>query len=385
MGCRLANDQLAFRTQAESKMGAYEAANAEMLKQVDDILPSDTAWKAVSSRERSSDGKFVFAVRTTGVFCRPSCPARRPNRENVEFFLSAEEALAAGYRSCKRCNPEATVRTLGERRVRDAAKYIERHPGEEITLDDLATKFKLSRFHLQREFKKIFGLTPRAYQAAVRVGRLKSHLAGGDSVSRATYEAGFGSSRAAYETASKSMGMTPGEFRRGGKGKEIRFDILKTNLGQIIVAGTERGLCSVAIGDDVTQLQRDLSAEFPGASISRAKADDAFMRRWVASVAAIASGRKALMPPLDVAGTAFQLKVWEALRQIPVGATRSYSEIAEAVGASGASRAVGSACARNPVALVIPCHRVLRNDGAAGGYRWGLERKKKILAAEKKD
>lgn len=352
------------------------------MKRVGDVLPPEVGWAAVSARDASADGKFVFAVRTTGVFCRPSCPARRPNRENVEFFLSAEEAIAAGYRACKRCNPEAAARTLGEKRVRDAAKYLDQHPDEALSLDALANRVKLSPFHLQREFKRVFGLSPRAYQSALRVGRLKSHLETGESVSRATYEAGFGSSRGAYETASKTMGMTPGEYRRGGDGKEIRFGIAETPLGKILVAATARGLCSVTIGDDSAALERELATTFPAATLLRGR--DAKLNRWLDAVVAVASGRKAEIPPLDVAGTSFQLKVWDALKRIPAGATRSYSEIAAEIGAKGASRAVGSACARNPVALIIPCHRVLRNDGAAGGYRWGVERKEQILAAEKR-
>jgi AraC family transcriptional regulator, regulatory protein of adaptative response / methylated-DNA-[protein]-cysteine methyltransferase len=365
-------------------MGSPANANTEVLKQVDDVLPVDDAWKAVSTRDRSADGKFVFAVRTTGIFCRPSCPARRPNRENVEFHLSAEEALAAGYRACKRCNPEAAIRTLGEKRVRDAAKYIDSHAGETLSLDALATRVKLSPFHLQREFKRVFGLTPRAYQAALRLGRLKSELGKGGSVSRATYEAGFGSSRAAYETASKTMGMTPGEYRRGGAGKEIRFETASLPIGTILVAATKRGLCSVTIGDNAGALERDLRKTFPSALIVAARGADAQMKRWLEAVVGVATGRKGNAIPLDVAGTAFQLKVWEALRHIPSGSTRSYSEVAAELGLNGASRAVGSACAHNPVALVVPCHRVLRADGELGGYRWGVERKKKLLEAEER-
>lgn len=364
-------------------MGATDRSEQSVLKEVGDVLPAEAAWKAVTGRDRAADGKFVFAVLTTGIFCRPSCPARRPNRENVEFFLSAEEAVAAGFRACKRCRPEAAIRTLGEKRVRAAGAYIEQHPGEPLSLDALANRVKLSPFHLQREFKKVFGLTPRAYQAAVRVGRLKSRLESGDSVSRASYDAGFGSSRGLYEAASKTMGMTPGAYRRGGAGQEIRFDVADTSLGKILVAATRRGLCFVAIGDDATALESELTTTLPAAKVIRTKAGDAPMKRWLDAVVAIASGNQTQAPPLDLTGTAFQLKVWDALRRIPAGSTRSYSEIASEVGAAGASRAVGSACARNPVSLVIPCHRVLRNDGALGGYRWGLDRKKKILAAEK--
>jgi AraC family transcriptional regulator of adaptative response/methylated-DNA-[protein]-cysteine methyltransferase len=364
-------------------MEALESEISPMLKGVADILPPDAAWKAVSSRDRASDGKFVFAVRTTGIFCRPSCPARRPNRDNVEFFLSAEEALAAGYRACKRCRPESAVRTLGEKRVRDAAKYIEKHPDESLSLDALAGRVKLSPFHLQREFKKIFGLTPRAYQAAFRVGRLKSRLGSGDNVSRATYEAGFGSSRGAYEAASKTMGMTPGEYRRGGAGKHIRFIVGESAVGKILVAATDRGICSVAIGDDGSLLEQELAETFSGAHLTRARPGDRQIQRWLASATAIAAGRKTVAPPLDITGTAFQLKVWESLRKIPAGDTRTYSEVAAAIGADGASRAIGSACGKNPVALLIPCHRVLRSDGEAGGYRWGVKRKVKLLAAER--
>lgn len=364
-------------------MGVLAIEFDAVLKRVADVLPPDAAWKAVSSRDRASDGKFVFAVRTTGIFCRPSCPARRPDRGNVEFFLSAEEALAAGYRACKRCNPEAAVRTLGEKRVRDAAKYIEKHPDESLSLDALASRVKLSPFHLQREFKKIFGLTPRAYQSALRVGRLKTRLGTGDNVSRATYEAGFGSSRGAYEAASKTMGMTPGEYRRGGAGKQIRYIIGDSPVGKILVAATERGICSVAIGDDAAKLEHDLTETFSGARLTPAKAGDRQIRGWLASATAIAAGRKTVAPPLDITGTAFQLKVWESLRKIPVGDTRTYSEVAAEIGADGASRAVGSACASNPVALLIPCHRVLRSDGEAGGYRWGVKRKEKLLEAER--
>jgi len=363
-------------------MGSYTAETA-MLKKIEDVISPDAAWGAVSTRDRAGDGKFVFAVRTTGIFCRPSCPAKRPNRDNVEFFLSAEEATAAGFRPCKRCHPDETVRTLGEKRVREAAKYIEEHPDESLALDALATRVTLSPFHLQREFKKIFGLTPRAYQAALRVGRLKAGLASGESVSRATYGAGFGSSRAAYEAAAKTMGMTPGEFRRGGEGKRIRYEIGSTPLGKILVAATDRGLCSVAIGDHAAELERDLARIFPGAILTPTMGKDKQMAHWLELVAGVASGRKVQSPPLDISGTAFQLKVWDALRRIPAGTTRSYSEIATELGLKGASRAIGSACGKNPVALVIPCHRVLRSNGDPGGYRWGLDRKKKILAAEK--
>jgi AraC family transcriptional regulator, regulatory protein of adaptative response / methylated-DNA-[protein]-cysteine methyltransferase len=349
----------------------------------DDTISRDAAWEAVLRRDRDSDGEFVFAVRTTGIFCRPSCPARRPKRENVEFLPSAEIARAAGYRACKRCNPESAARTLGEKRVKTAASYIEQHPGESLSLDALAARVTLSPFHLQREFKRVFGLTPRAYQNAVRTGRLKSRLSAGDSVSRAAYEAGFGSSRAVYESAAKTMGMTPGEFRRGAKGLRIQYDFANSPVGTILIAATDKGICSVSIGDDRFGLERALSVCFPGASLEKTGGRDPKMRRWAEAVAALASGRSAAIPPLDLQGSAFQLRVWEALQRIPLGETRSYSEIAAQLGAGGASRAVGRACATNPAALVVPCHRVVQTSGALGGYRWGLDRKKLLIEAEK--
>lgn len=363
-------------------MTAQTAASVSMMTQSGSGILPDTAWRAVRERDAAADGEFVFAVRTTGIFCRPSCPARRPKRENVEFLQSSEIALAAGYRACKRCNPESAARTLGEKRVRNAARYIDEHPEESLSLDALAARVTLSPFHLQREFKRVFGLSPRAYQSAARVGRLRSRLHAGDSVSRATYESGFGSSRAVYETAAKTMGMTPGEYRRGAEGMKIRYALTDSPVGRILVAATAKGICAVSIGDDTASLERELRETFPRAALSLVSRRNPEMKRWLDSVVAQASGRSRGKVALDLNGTAFQLRVWEALRRIPAGTTKSYSEIAAELGAKGASRAVGSACARNPVALLVPCHRVLRSDGEPGGYRWGVERKQKILAAE---
>lgn len=362
-------------------MGTKGAAISP-IKEAQQVVSADSAWKSVLSRDADADGEFVFAVRTTGIFCRPSCPAKRPIREHVEFFPSAEIALAAGYRACKRCNPESAERTLGERRVRAAARYMDGHAGETFSLDVLAEHVRLSPFHLQREFKRVFGLSPRAYQSAARVARLKSRLDAGDSVSRATYEAGFGSSRGAYETAAKAMGMTPAKYRRRGAGVEIRYGIATSRLGKILVAATDKGVCSISIGTTRQELEAELGEKYPEAVRRRAPLSDTDMARWVAAVADLASGRKASSPPLDISGTAFQLRVWEALRQIPRGKTKSYSEIARELGEAGASRAVGTACGKNPVAIVVPCHRALQKDGSPGGYRWGIERKIQLLERE---
>ncbi len=349
-------------------------------------IPEGSAWRAVSRRDASADGEFVFAVRTTGIFCRPSCPAKRPKRENVEFYASPEIAIAAGYRPCKRCNPESAARTLGEKRVRVAAKYLDEHPDESVSLDSLANKVKLSPFHLQREFKRIFGVSPRGYQAASRAGRLRARLDAGDTVSRATYEAGFGSSRGVYESASRTMGMTPGEYRRRGEGVEIRYEIAGSAIGKILVAATKKGICAVNIGGSAAQLERDVRKMFPSAKIKRAGEGDAELSRWLRAAASLAAGDSSRGDklPIDLVGSPFQLRVWEALQRIPAGATKTYSQIAAEVGSPRAMRAVGSACARNPAALVVPCHRVLRADGDLGGYRWGIKRKKKILAAEQR-
>jgi AraC family transcriptional regulator, regulatory protein of adaptative response / methylated-DNA-[protein]-cysteine methyltransferase len=364
-------------------MGRAGAELAEM-KNASDVVDATSAWKSVLARNADADGEFVFAVKTTGIFCRPSCPAKRPKRENVQFFPSAEIASASGYRACKRCRPELADRTLGERRVRAAAKYLDAHAAEPLSLDALAAQVKLSPFHLQREFKRLFGVSPRGYQAAGRVARLKRRLDAGDSVSRATYEAGFGSSRAVYESSGKGLGMTPGKYRRGGKGMQISYTFADSTLGKILVAGTEKGVCAVSIGNDAPALEAELRAKFPAAAIDRAALNDSRMRRWSAAVIAIAEGRISTSPPVDVDGTAFQMRVWESLRQIPLGKTKSYSEIASELGASGASRAVGSACGKNPVALIIPCHRALRKGGDPGGYRWGVERKLELLEKERR-
>ena len=345
----------------------------------------DTYWVAVQERDAALDGTFVFAVRTTGVYCRPSCPSRRARRENVEFFAAPGDAAAAGYRACKRCEPN-TVETAAERAVARARAHLEARAGESVTLADLARNASMSPHHLQRTFKRLVGVSPTQYSAALRAEQLKKHLRGGASVSRATYDAGYGGSSRVYESAGRTLGMTPASYRRGGQGARIRFTTAGTDFGRLLVAATERGVCSVMLGDDDAELEQALAAEFPNAERSAATMDhpdNADLRAWTESLVAHLAGRRPeLAVERDVAGTLLQRKVWDELRRIPYGETRSYTELATAVGNPEAIRAVASACARNPAALVVPCHRVVRKGGELGGYRWGLERKARLLAQE---
>lgn len=340
----------------------------------------DEAWAAVLGRDRGFDGAFIYAVRTTGVYCRPSCPSRRPRRENVVFLRTAEAAEREGFRACHRCHPGSTAGTPAERRIRLALEYIDAHVDEPIALATLARKVGLSPFHLQRTFKQRIGLSPRAYQNAKRLERFKARLQVGDIVSKATYEAGFGSSRGAYEQAGAGLGMTPGAYRRGGSGLRIRFTTVRSGLGRVLVGATERGVCAVALGGDESGLEAELRREFPNALIER---DDSAVREWVDPIVRHLEGaHPGLAVPLDLQGTAFQLRVWKALQEIPPGETRSYGEVAAAIGRPSAARAVARACASNRAALVVPCHRVVREGGALGGYRWGSDRKRRLLERE---
>jgi AraC family transcriptional regulator of adaptative response/methylated-DNA-[protein]-cysteine methyltransferase len=345
-----------------------------------EITP-DTAWAAVLERDRRFDGALVYAVRTTGVYCRPSCPSRRPRRENVTFYGSNTEAQEAGYRACMRCQPDSERGTTVERRVRQAAEYLEQHPDDSIKLDDLARKVGLSQFHLQRTFKRIVGLSPRAFQQALRMKRLRTHLRDGATVGRAVYEAGFGSSRGVYEKGRDALGMTPGEYRRRGLGLRIQFTTVTTSLGRLLMAATENGVCAVLLGTDDADLEQQLRHEFPHATLER---DDQSLNAWLDGVARRVEGEHSGPAlPLDLLGTAFQLRVWSALRAIAPGETRSYTEIAASIGQPTATRAVARACATNRTAILVPCHRVVRADGSAGGYRWGEERKQRLIKAER--
>lgn len=345
----------------------------------------DTYWNAVLERDPALDGTFVFAVRTTGVYCRPSCPSRRPLRANVEFFAAPGDAAAAGYRACKRCEPNA-MDTAADRAVARARAWLEAHAGEPVTLAALAREAAMSPHHLQRTFKRVVGVSPSQYAAALRAERLKEHLRSGATVSRATYDAGYGASSRVYDAAERQLGMTPAAYRRGGKGVRIRFVTSTTEFGRLLVAATDRGVCSVMLGDDDAGLERALADEFPNAERTRVVATgegNEDLRGWAESVSAHLAGTLPdLTVELDVGGTALQRRVWSELSRIPYGETRSYAELAAAAGAPRAVRAVASACARNPVALVVPCHRAVRKGGELGGYRWGLERKARLLAHE---
>lgn len=335
-------------------------------------------WQQVVARDARQDGRFVFAVRTTGIYCRPSCPSRRPRRDSVEFFPNPNEAERAGYRACLRCKPtevSSQARYIAHaRRILDSAEGV-------VTLPQLSKQVGLSPFHLQRLFKRATGLSPREYQSARRMQRVKHGLRKGDDVTTALYDAGFGSSSRLYEKAPKNLGMTPGEYKRGGAGAIITFAIAPSPLGRLLVAATERGLCAVRFGDNAGDLERDLREEFHAAELHR---DEAAMQQYLEPLLAMIRGENTIIDlPVDVRATAFQTKVWEKLRQIPRGETRSYSDIAREIGNPAAVRAVARACASNPVALAIPCHRVVRSDGDESGYRWGVERKRKLLRQER--
>ena len=338
------------------------------------MISDEAAWDAVLRRDRKLDGSVWFGVTSTGVYCRPSCAARRPRRENVRFFRAAGDAERAGFRACRRCRPNEQLTTLAER----VKALVDEAVDEGITLAELARRSGASAAHLQREFKKAFGVSPREYLASRRAERLKQRLREGDDVTTATYEAGYGSSSRLYSQSDARLGMTPATYRRGGRGMHITFSTASTSLGRLLVGVTERGVCAVAIGDEDAALERELRDEYPNASIERGDALAPLVRDVVAAI----EGETRELP-LDVDATSFQLRVWSALRAIPRGETRTYAEVAAAIGAPAAARAVASACASNKVAVLIPCHRVVRGDGASGGYRWGSERKRTLLERER--
>jgi len=340
---------------------------------------ADDRWQAVMDRDRGRDGEFVFAVSTTGIYCRPSCPARRPRPENISFFADPATAERAGFRACRRCLPRA-VASSQEELVARATTWLDAHIEERVTLARLAAALGVSPGHLQRTFTRITGVSPRKYAAALRLELTKSRLREGADVTSALYASGYGSSSRFYAQARSALGMTPTSYKRGGEGMTMNYATADSPIGQILVAATERGICAVSIGEDDAALVQSLTAEYPRATIRR---DDDALRPYMEAVLGHLRHRTSLGAlPLDVVGTPFQHEVWQALRTIPAGERRTYGQIAATVGNSKSARAVARACATNPAALVIPCHRVVCGDGGSGGYRWGAERKQAILANE---
>lgn len=343
-------------------------------------IASDPRWAAVLARDARSDGRFYYSVRTTGVYCRPSCASRTARPENVAFHDTAADAERAGFRPCRRCRPDAPALPKQHAlMVADICRYIagaERAP----TLADLAQRAGMSAYHLHRVFKSVTGLTPRAYAVAHRRERVARSLGRAKTVTDAIHAAGYGSSGRFYAESDAMLGMTPKRFRAGGAGTEIRFAAGQCSLGAILVASSERGICAILLGDDGDALVRDLAARFPRAK--RLRADAHFERSLAQVVALVEAPNLGLDLPLDLRGTAFQQRVWQALRAIPAGSTVSYTELAARIGAPRAVRAVAHACASNPIAVAIPCHRVVRSNGDPAGYRWGLERKRALLEKE---
>jgi AraC family transcriptional regulator of adaptative response/methylated-DNA-[protein]-cysteine methyltransferase len=340
------------------------------------ILDEQVWWEAVLAKDARMDGSFYYAVTSTGVYCRPSCPSRLPRRSNVLFFRDPDAAEQAGYRACRRCRPRVDLAAPLKR----IGRYIEEHAGERLTLDDLAARAGLSPSHLQRKFKAAFGLSPFEYAEACRTRRLKSELRQGASVTGAIYDAGYGSSSRVYEHSNEALGMTPSAYRDGGKGARIDYATADSPLGRVLLAATERGVCAIQFGDEDAELEATLREEFPAADVRRNKNA---VQRWLQALLHHLRGPDIpLELPLDIRATAFQKKVWDHLQAIPAGRTESYGEVASAIGQPRASRAVARACASNPVAVAIPCHRVVRGDGIFGGYRWGAGRKRSLLERE---
>lgn len=342
---------------------------------------AENYWRATLARDARADGEFILGVRSTHIYCRPSCPARRPLRRNVVFFRNGSEAEKQGFRPCLRCKPneKSAALRLVERAARELAQ-----PGEEIVrVESLARKLATTPSALRRAFRQITGLAPRDLADALRLKRFKSLLRAGKNITDALYETGYGSSSRVYERSDAQLGMTPSAYQKGGKGMKLNYTIAKSPLGKVLVAATEKGVSAVYLGGAESTLLAELKAEYPRAEIAPAAPS---YQRWVAEIVRQIEGRPASVElPLDVQGTAFQRRVWKELQRIPRGTTRTYTQVAQSLGRPGAARAVARACATNPVSIVVPCHRVIRQDGNLAGYRWGLSRKEQLLAAERAD
>lgn len=341
----------------------------------------DRRWAAVLARDKSFDGTFVLGVVSTGIYCRPSCPARKPLRKNVRFYATCAEAEAAGFRPCKRCTPKAAPQDANAAKVVDACRQIEAAETSP-TLEELAQGAGMSPYHFHRVFKAVTGVTPKAYAVAQRNKRVREVLKGDKSVTEAIYASGFNSSGRFYAAAAQSLGMKPSQFRAGGANTDIRYAAAACSLGLVMVAASPKGVCSIMLGDDEDALIRELRDRFPKARLRVGDRQFAALVAKVVDYIEAPHGRLDL--PLDVRGTAFQHRVWMALRAIPVGKTASYAEIAQRIGQPDAVRAVAGACAANKIAVVIPCHRAVRSDGTLSGYRWGTARKRALLEREKR-
>ena len=343
-------------------------------------INQNQCWDAVVARDPSKDGKFVFAVSSTGVYCRPSCPAKRPRRTNVEFYRQPSDAEKAGYRACLRCRPKAGSGSKQSELTKAICRYIEQHLDENVTLPQLAAVFQQSPFHVQRTFKAALGVTPRAYAESLRMDQLKQNLRAGHSVTRALYDAGFSSSSRLYERTAAQLGMTPDKYRRGAIAAPIRYTCADSPLGRMLIAATDKGICAIQFADTDAELEQGLRREFPFAVLQ--KAGNELLPRKNDLLNHLRGQKLHSELPLDIRATAFQRRVWEYLQSIPFGTHQSYSEVAQGIGDPKATRAVARACATNRIAVAIPCHRVVRSTGEMGGYRWGIERKKKLLEME---
>ncbi len=342
------------------------------------------AWQQVLARDAKADGQFVYAVKTTKIFCRPSCPSRRPERKNVSFFPTTEMARAAGYRACLRCEPESVKRKADPQveAIDKVARYLSQHSGERTKLKDVAKATGVAPLTILRGFKRVLGVSPREYAKAQRVAKFKERVREPKvSVTDAIYEAGFGSSSRLYEGSAETLGMTPTSMKAGGAGEIIRYTVAESPLGLMMVAATKRGVCSIGFGDDDAGLLADLTKRFPKAAVRRMDAELKYAVEAV--IGMLSESPRAAELDWDVRATAFQMKVWRALRGIPRGETKTYKEIADEIGAPGSARAVGGAIGKNPLAIVVPCHRVVGSDGKLTGWHWGLQRKRVLLEQER--
>lgn len=352
------------------------------MKQFFDEVSDESRWQAVETRDTRADEQFVFAVKTTGICCRPSCTARHPLRKNVLFFENVAAAVDAGFRPCKRCQPDKPAPEQQRiDRITEVCRILEAS-SEPIVLAELAVRVAMSPFHFHRLFKQVTGLTPHAWQKALRAKRLREQLNEGEGVTRAVFEAGYQSGSNFYQQANEVLGMTAKQYRQGGARATIQFVVGSCRLGEFLVAQSERGICAILLGNDAQSLIHELETLLPNSSLD--VGDESFARRVAQVVSVLEHPGQQVALPLDIQGTAFQQQVWQALRQIPAGQTASYSDIAQRIGKPQAVRAVAGACAANKLAVVIPCHRVVRNDGALSGYRWGVDRKRQLLEIEAK-